>query len=238
MSLHQHVRFVVKELPRRASLKALAALLASMMIANLQAKSLDGWYDIQDFGAKPDGQTKCTAAIKKAIDVAAKHGGGTIFFPAGNFLTGPVHLRSHITLYLDAGAVLKFSTNLDDYLPMVPTRYEGIEITNFSPLIWANDAEDIAIQGRGTLDGQGAPWWARWKKLRSNTAPPEHPDKYQAEFARLNPHPLVAENYHTLEKGFLRPPFIQPRNCTNVLIEGITIVNSPFWTITPLYCEN
>lgn len=196
-----------------------------------------GSYDVTKFGAKMDG-TPCTSAIQKAIRRAAEHGGGTVYFPAGVFLTGPIHLQNHITLYLDAGAVLKFSTNLDDYLPMVPTRYEGIEITNFSPLVYAENATDIAIQGRGTLDGQGAPWWTRWHEVRRNAGPQQDPDKYRAEFSRLNPHPLVAENYHTLERGFLRPAFIQPRNCTNVLIEGVTIVNSPFWTITPLYCED
>ncbi len=201
-----------------------------------QTPAHSGPYDIRTFGGVADGQTLCTEPIRQAIAAASAKGGGTIYFPAGVFLTGPIHLQSHITLYLDAGCVLKFSTNFDDYLPMVPSRWEGIEVTNFSPLIYAQDAENIAIQGRGTLDGQGQTWWKRLYEARSSRG--KSRDKYQEEFARLNPHPLVAENYKTLEMGFLRPPFIQPNNCTNVLIEGVTIINSPFWTITPLYCEN
>lgn len=193
-------------------------------------------YDVRNYGGVGDGKSLCTGAISNAIAAAAAHGGGTIYFPAGNFLTGPIHLKSHITLYLDAGCVVEFSTNLDDYLPMVASRWEGIEVTNFSPLIYAQDATDIAIQGRGTLNGQGQMWWARLRQPGRGAG--AAPDKWQQEFARLNPHPMVSANYHTLERGFLRPPFIQPYNCTNVLIEGVTIINSPFWTITPVYCEN
>jgi polygalacturonase len=206
---------------------------------NTQAQSaaIPGAYDIRTFGAVGHGADLCTGAIRQAIAAASAKGGGTIYFPAGIFVTGPIHLPSHITLYLDAGSVLKFSTNLDDYLPMVPSRWEGIEVTNFSPLIYAQNATDIAIRGRGTLDGQGQAWWKRLSQLKSGgTNQPL--DKWRQEFARLNPHPLVSEGYTTLAKGFLRPPFVQPCNCTNVLIEGVTIINSPFWTITPLYCEN
>src|SRR5881227_2789315 len=80
-----------------------------------------GAYDIRSFGAVAGGKTKCTKAIAKAIATATNKGGGTIYVPPGTFLTGPIHLQSHITLYLDAGAVLKFSDDFDDYLPMVPS---------------------------------------------------------------------------------------------------------------------
>ncbi|HWY75865.1 MAG TPA: glycoside hydrolase family 28 protein [Verrucomicrobiae bacterium] len=203
---------------------------------NAQTSVLPGAYNVRNFGAVADGQTKCTEAISKAIAAASEHGGGTIYFSGGTFLTGPIHLPSHTTLYIDAGAVLKFSTNFDDYLPMVPSRWEGIEVTNFSPLIYAQNAANIAIFGRGTLDGQGQAWWREWSRVRSRSG--ETKNKWQQEFARLNPHPLVADGYKTLEKGFMRPPFIQPYNCTNVLIEGVTIINSPYWTVTPLYCED
>ena len=128
--------------------------------ANISAQpvGIPGAYDVRMFGGVGDGETKCTEPIQQAIAAASAKGGGTIYFPAGTFLTGPIHLRSHITLYLDAGSVLKFSTDFDDYLPMVTSRWEGIEVTNFSPLIYAQNAEGIAIQGRGTLDGQGRTW--------------------------------------------------------------------------------
>ena len=215
---------------------SIVATLASLSGTISSAADFKSVYDIRDYGGVSDGTTSCTEAIHQAIAAAAAKGGGTIYFPAGIFLTGPIRLESHITLFVDSGAVLKFSTNFDDYLPMVPSRWEGIEVTNFSPLIYAQNAEDIAIRGRGTLDGQGRAWWSYLAKAKTQKG--ENKDKWQKEFARLNPHPLVAPTYKTLDMGFMRPPFIQPYNCTNVMVEGVTIINSPFWTITPLYCEN
>ena len=194
-----------------------------------------GFYNVVSFGASADGQTKCTEAIRKAIDMAASDGGGTVYFPSGTYLTGPIHLRSRITLYLDTGATLKFSTDFDDYLPMVPSRWEGITVTNFSPLIYAYQAEDIAIIGRGTLDGQGQTWWDFFHKLRGNKDTPR--SKWQDDFARLNKDRIAEANYGQLNVGFLRPPFIQPYECTNVLVEGVTIRNAPFWNVNPVFCE-
>ena len=80
------------------------------------------FYDVTKYGAKKDSSTKATLAIKKAIDAASKAGGGTVYFPAGKYLTGPVHLKSNITIFIDAGAELHFSDDFDDYLPMVEYR--------------------------------------------------------------------------------------------------------------------
>ncbi|HVM59952.1 MAG TPA: glycoside hydrolase family 28 protein [Verrucomicrobiae bacterium] len=201
-----------------------------------QTEPARGSFNVTTFGASSDGQTMCTEAIHKAIDAAASRGGGTVFFPSGTYLTGPIHLQSHITLYLDAGATIKFSTNFDDYLPMVPSRWEGISVTNFSPLISAFQASDVAIVGRGTLDGQGKAWWDFLHNLRGNKDAPR--SKWQDEFARLNQDRITELNYGPLNVGFLRPPFIQMWECTNVLVDGVTIRNSPFWNVTPVYCEN
>ena len=194
----------------------------------------NGFINILSFGASPNGETKCTEAIAKAIDAASAKGGGTIYFPAGTYLTGPIHLRSHITLYVDAGATLKFSTDFDDYLPMVQSRWEGITVTNFSPLIYAYQASDIAIVGRGTIDGQGKAWWDFYNNLRHGGS--KDRNKWQDEFTRLNKDRIAEANYGLLNMGFLRPPFFQPYECTNVLVEGITIRNSPFWNVTPVFC--
>jgi len=193
-------------------------------------------FNVLSFGASPNGETKCTEAISKAIGAAVSKGGGTIYFPAGTYLTGPIHLQSHITLYIDAGATLKFSTDFDDYLPMVQSRWEGITVTNFSPLIYAYHAEDIAIVGRGTLDGQGKAWWDFYNRFRRGGS--KERSKWQEEFARLNQDRIAEANYGLLNTGFLRPPFIQPYECSNVLVEGVTIRNSPFWNVTPCFCEN
>jgi polygalacturonase len=202
-----------------------------------QTTPTDGFFNVLNFGALPDGQTKCTEAIGKAIDAASAKGGGIVYFPAGTYLTGPIHLQSHITLYVNAGATVKFSTNFDDYLPMVLSRWEGIIVTNFSPLISAYKAQNIAIVGRGTLDGQGQAWWDFYRKISRGTNAVAR-TKWQEEFSRLNKDTIAETNYRLLDIGFLRPPFIQPNECSNVLIEGVTILNSPFWNITPVFCED
>jgi polygalacturonase len=222
----------------RSTLFAFAALvaLAVASVATAQIGPTRGFYNVITFGASSDGQTMCTEAIHKAIEMAASGGGGTVYFPSGTYLTGPIHLQSHITLYLDAGATIKFSTNFDDYLPMVPSRWEGITVTNFSPLIYAYQAKDIAIVGRGTLDGQGQVWWDFLHNLRANKELPR--SKWQEEFARLNKDRIAEMNYGPLNVGYLRPPFIQPYECTNVLVEGVTIRNSPFWNVSPVFCKD
>ncbi len=119
--------------------------------------------NVRDLGAAGDGTTKDTEAFKKAIDKCKEQGGGTIYVPAGEYLTGPIQLASNMTLYIESGAVLKFSNQLDDF-PTVYTRWEGEEMEVYSPLIYAENSENIAVVGFGTIDGQGEIWW----KLHGN----------------------------------------------------------------------
>ena len=117
--------------------------------------------DMQKAGANPSGKELNTELINQTITRLNANGGGTLFFPAGNYLTGAIHLKSNITIELEAGAVLTFSDNFDDYLPFVDMRYEGVVMKSFSPLIYAVDAENITIKGEGKIDGQGKKWWGR-----------------------------------------------------------------------------
>src|SRR5215210_211502 len=126
----------------------------SMQLVNGQQ-----YYNVLSYGAKNDSSKISTKAIASAIDAASKKGGGTIYFPAGKYLTGPIHLKSNITLFIDAGAELHFSDNFDDYLPFVPSRWEGTDVTNFSPFFYAYKAENITIRGRGLINGHGKKWW-------------------------------------------------------------------------------
>lgn len=159
---------------------------------------------VTDFGAAADGKTNCTSAFEEAIKAASEAGGGTVFVTAGKYLTGPIYLRSNITLHLDAGAVLLFSNDISDY-KVVNSRWEGVEREVYSSCIYGDGLENIAITGRGTLDGQGDFWW---KIYRENNI--EYP----------------------------RPKLISFQYSSNVLIEGIKLVNSPSWTINPICCEN
>jgi polygalacturonase len=218
------------------------AVLAGGAMACTEPQRNAGYvYDVREFGALTDGKTKSTASIRRAIEAAVAGGGGTIFFPAGEILTGPIHLKSNITLLIDAGAVLKFSQDFDDYLPMVFSHWEGTEVTNFSPLVYGNQLENVSIHGRGVLDGQGEAWWNFWKALELGEAARggrKTDSKWQREFARHNQGIPLPDDTRRIEMGFLRPPFIQILNSKNVSIRDVTIRNSPFWTVNPVFCDN
>jgi polygalacturonase len=160
--------------------------------------------DVCDYGAAGNGKTLDTPAIQAAIDACHQHGGGTVLVPAGRYVTGSIFLRDNITLQLEAGAVLLGSEDLADY-PILNGRWEGAEQPTYASLITGANLHNIAVTGRGIIDGRGAHWWQRFT------------DKTLA-------HP--------------RPRLIAFANCDNVLIEGITAINSPSWTINPVRCEN
>lgn len=184
-------------------------------------------FDIRDFGAVADGKTKNTAAIGRAIDKAASAGGGSVLVPPGHWLTGPIHLKSNINLYVAEGAELRFSQDFSDYLPPVFTRWEGTEVYSYSPLIYAKDCQNIAITGGGKLNGQGEAWFP-WKKSKVAAE-----QLYALAAAGVPPEKRVFT-----DEGSLRPSFIQTVNCKHVLIEGVTITSGPFWTIHPVYSED
>ena len=201
--------------------------------------------DMLKAGAKVDGKTLNTKLINSTIDRLNANGGGTLFFPAGTYLTGSIRMKSHITLELEAGATLLFSDSFDDYLPFVEVRHEGVMMKSFQPLIYAVDAENITIKGEGTLDGQGKKWWMEFFRvmidLRDNGM--RNVNKYQTMWDQANDTTAIYAETNkdyigTLQRRFFRPPFIQPVRCKDVKIEGVKIVNSPFWTVNPEFCEN
>lgn len=142
-----------KEFYRRTIRLALTGIL--ILFIQTCSNSNPPYYNVCDYGAIADGVTKNTAAIHKAIDAAASAGGGTIYFPAGEYLTGPIHLKSNIVIHVDAGAVLKFSDNFDDYLPMVLSRWEGTTGMNFSPLFLRVSAGKYCYPGTRTAGRTG-----------------------------------------------------------------------------------
>jgi len=201
--------------------------------------------DMAVAGAKQDGTTLNTTLINNTINRLNAKGGGTLFFPAGKYLTGAIKLKSNITIELEAGATLLFSDNFDDYLPFVEMRHEGILMKSFCPLIYAVDAENITIKGEGKIDGQGQKWWDEFYRviedLKANGI--RNFNKYQPMWDKANDaKALYAETNEdyvsSMQRRFFRPPFIQPVRCKNVKIQGITIINSPFWTVNPEFCEN
>ncbi len=189
-------------------------------------------FAITDFGATEGGEADCRAAIEKAITACHDAGGGRVVVPKGKWLVaGPIHLKSNVNFHVSEDAHVMFSTKFSDYLPLVLARFEGTEVMNYSPLIYALDQENIAITGKGTLDGQASNdnWWG-WKtggsdgdagkliKMADDGVPPA-----ERKFG---------EGFH------LRVNFMQPYRCKNVLIEGVHIVGSPMWEINPVLCNN
>ncbi len=183
---------------------------------------------ITNFAAAGDGATDYTKAFRDAMEACSRAGGGRVVVPPGIFLTGPIHLKSHVNLHLAKGATIRFTTNTAAYLPVVFTRYECVEVMNYSPPLYAFGQTDIAITGEGTLDGQGSAWHP-WVK--------EFSGDIKALYKMGDDGVPVAERIFG-EARHLRPNFIQPVRCKNVLIEGVKVINSPMWTITPLYCTN
>src|SRR5674476_746419 len=186
-------------------------------------------FDILEYGAVQGGTTMCTDAIREAIRACNAAGGGQVVVPAGTFLTGAIHLLSNVDLHLVTGARLAFSQDPDDYLPVVYSRWEGIELMNYSPFIYAFEQKNVGVTGDGTLDGQAdtSHWWP-WK---SNTAD----DKSSQDMADAG----VPVEQRVFGAGhYLRPNFIQPYRCRNVVISGVTILRSPMWEIHPVLSHN
>lgn len=194
----------------------------------------DNVYDVTDFGAVGDGVTDSTAAIRAAIDQCHRAGGGRVLVPPGEFATGAVHLLSNIDLHVAAGATLLFSRDPAAYLPAVYTRYEGVELWNYSPFIYAYGQRNVAITGRGVIDGRAD--FEHWWDWTSGPPPNESPDK-----ALLNR--MAADGVPVAERvfgsgHFLRPNLVQLYSCENVLIEDVTVRDSPMWNIHPVLCRN
>jgi len=182
-------------------LMAGAACIALLAAVPLHAASCDP----HAYGAKGDGISKDTAAIQKAIDVCAAKGGGTVSLSAGTYISAPIVLKSKITLQLDKGATLLGSPDHADY-----RQHSEFHLPDLQPLVSATNANNIAITGEGTIDGNGASWWAEARSIKDHGVLGNHP----------------------------RPKLIILDHCNHVRIEGITIQNSPMWQLVPYYSDD
>lgn len=195
-------------------------------------------WDIAAAGAVEGDVEATSAAIARAIETCAAAGGGRVFVPPGRWPTGAIRLRSRVELHLAAGAVLVFSTDPARY-PIVATRWEGVELMNYSPLVYANEEHDVAITGRGVLDGQGAAWWS-WSSGPQFGWRPGMPNQRKAREALFD----MAERGVPVARrvfgdgAYLRPMMVQFQNCENVLVEGVTLRDAPCWTLHPVLCRN
>jgi polygalacturonase len=179
----------------------------------------ESWHNAREFGATGDGETLDTSAIQAAIDAAHAAGGGVAYLPPGRYLSGGIELKTNVTLHLEAGATLLGSTNLSDYPP-----HEGPpahEDANQRHLIFARGAANIAISGLGTVDGQGQAFWEPADR-------PARPELW-ADVATHDWRPIGDND---------RPsPMVELVECRNVRVDGVTLLNSPGWTLRPIACD-
>jgi len=200
-------------------------------------------YNILQYGAQSSTTFDNTEAITKAIQECSKNGGGTVLVPKGKFLSHSIHLENNVNFHLDKDAEILFSTNPKDYYPLVHTSFEGTELMNYSPLVYAYQKSNVAITGEGTLNGQATNenWWPwcnseqyGWKKGTPSQADPLN---------RLRLVEMAENNIPVSERIFgeghyLRPNFVEFFECKNILIQNITIINAPFWVLHPIKSEN
>lgn len=186
-------------------------------------------FNITEYGAVGDGQADCYKAFVAAVAACEAAGGGRVLVPAGTYLVkGPIHFASDMNLHLDEGAHIKFGGRYIDYLPLAMTRWKGTRVYNYSPFIYAYRKHNISLTGAGTLDGQAKDTWSTWTEK----------EKAGAETAlRMNEETNSVIDRFLGDGHFLRPSMIQFLGCDNVLVEGITIVDSPFWCLHPVFSK-
>ncbi|OXA78529.1 Pectate lyase superfamily protein [Flavobacterium aquidurense] len=207
-----------------------------------QTSFLNKDYSITDFGAVADGKTMNTEAFVKAIKACAENGGGRVVVPNGKFLTGAIHLESNVNLHLEDNAEILFSINPKDY-PIVHTSWEGTEVMNYSPLIYAKNKTNVAITGKGTLNGQAnsSNWWV-WSGGKSygwQKGIPSQNDPSNREVLVDMAEKGVPVSERVFGEGrYLRPSFVEFFECNTVLIKDVTIINAPFWILHPLKSNN
>lgn len=199
-------------------------------------------YSIVDYGAMSGGVNNNSEAFRKAIAACSKNGGGKVIVPAGKFLTGPIHLDNNVNLHLEDGAEILFSTKSSDY-PLVKTTFEGTECMNHSPLIYAYNKKNIAVTGKGILNGQADNdnWWYwcgakqyGWVAGRGNQNDPQN----RVRLIESGEQNVAVEKRIYGEGSYLRPSFIQFFECTDALIKDVKIINAPFWVIHPMKSVN
>ena len=176
-----------------------------------------------------DAAGKITGALNTKIARLSKSGGGHVVVPAGHWLTGRVELKSNIDLHLEEGCTLEFSADIEDYQPAVFTRHEGIEVMGAGAFVYANNAKNIALTGKGKVTGPAMD--VEMRRLKNGNSVVEKDIDYRTP---------VAERLCDGHDGrtFYRPKSFAPINCRNVLVEGVTFERSVLWNINPIYCEN
>lgn len=196
----------------------------------------DQIYNISDYGAvRNDPAILNHEAINSTIELCSKNGGGVVYIPDGTWHTGPVVLMSNVNLRLEENAVLIFTSDISKY-PSVLTRWEGMDCYNTSPMIYAYGQDNIAITGKGTIDGGASVenWWG----MQRLAVIPGQELRGRPLLQELNEKGTPVEERRFGAGDNLRPQLINLYKCRNILISDVTLTRPAFWTIHPLMCEN
>jgi polygalacturonase len=200
-----------------------------------------GTYNVLDYGAAGDGIAKETGAINRAIKAVERAGGGTVYFPAGKYLTGSIHMVDNLTLHLEAGAELLYSGDPADSA-LVESRWEGTSTFTHGPLIYANGKQNIAITGRGIINGVGKNWW--WRTTEGSPGPKRDQamiaktEWREKIYPRVHKEGKLAKEDYKLSAEFTRPSLVVFFECQNIRVEGVTLTMSPMWLMHAIYSED
>lgn len=187
-------------------------------------------YDITDYGAIGDGSTDAIPAITSAVDQCSMDGGGMVVVPAGKYYCrGSVVIKSNVNLHFEDGAELSFSTDERDYLPCVLTRWEGTEVFNYSPMIYAYNVMNVAITGNGIINGNGKANIEGWKASQK-------PDQRAIRKMGTDGVPVYERVFG--DGHLLRPAMVELFACNTILIEDVKIVDGTFWSFHLIGCSN
>jgi len=194
-------------------------------------------FNVLDYGAKNDGSANAADAFRAAIAAAKAAGGGTVFVPAGHYVSGPIEMVSNLTLDFDAGAIVQFPATR---LPFTPGRQQGIETLTPVPLIGGHDLENVAVVGRGVLMSSNADWMKLHGRVQPNGDNPGSADgpHWEQLLNDLNAGKTIPEEEYKEAAAELRPSFIRFMNSKNILVSGLRFIGSPMWTVHLLYSEN
>ena len=244
--LHSIITITIKMNKKYSLLLFALALLCSNLNLCAQSTRLEKMQQILDeikapeipvysakitrYGAKPDGKTDAKPVFDKLIKMSTRKGGIRIIVPPGDFFVdGPLHLESNVCLDIQEGARIIFGSNAQKYLPVVFTSWEGTFLYNYSPFIYAYEKENVSIIGKGTIDGSSSETFATWRKDQKES---------QMLSREMNHNNTPLEKRQFGAGHLLRPHMIQFFRCKNILVEDVTITDSPFWCIHLLQSEN
>lgn len=227
-----------KEITNNSPWKSMQLVIKSVKVPSFNTTK----YLVTDYGAKADGIFDNTKAFKEAIQTCSKNGGGIVIVPSGKYYTGPIHLENDVNFHLEEGAEILFSTKPSDY-PIVHTSFEGTELMNYSPLVYAYKKHNVAVTGKGTLNGQATKenWWPwcgassyGWKKgIPSQSDPLNRP-----RLVDMAEEGVAVSDRIFGEGHYIRPNFVEFFECTDILLKDVTIINAPFWVIHPIKSTN